>query len=528
MSPPPLTLHLSLPFFSPLPHAQREHPLRSTILVFFLGLTLAWPCALHAQDEDFDDMMGGFDDEFDVSELDDMEETAPEWLATLPGGNWLFENVEVSGSLAVGAVWNYLSHTASDSIPQASTPPAPVTLGQTDFGGLSRLDLDGFLQIDIQLPNEWTFRGEGLAWYDFAYRINGRSDYNGAVLDVYEWQVDTGELYIQGPVTDSIDLAIGRKVVNWGRSDTFRIVDVVNPLDSKEPGLVDIEDLRRPVAMIKVDVQSGPWSGQLLVIPEHRYDRLPPPGSDFIPDVFTSPRLGGGGLAGGAPIRDSNDWARTPGFAAKFDGRFSGWDFSLYGAYVDESQRVIDLEGVGVRAEANRIGLVGAAGNITRGAFLLKAETAFLTGVRTLRFDVPPFWAPNLLTHERERIDTMVGIEYYGPDSLNIAIEILNRHLFDHPGGPTGRQELTPADSFETALRISRPFFRERLDVTLLGVVAGEKMQDGGLIRGSMEYELTDSLKIEGGILVFFGGPRITLGGFDSNDRIFSELKYSF
>ena len=64
--------------------------------------------------------------------------------------------------------------------------------------------------------------------------------------------------------------------------------------------------------------------------------------------------------------------------------------------------------------------------------------------------------------------------------------------------------------------------------MTLLGVVAGEKMQDGGLIRGSMEYELTDSLKVEGGILVFFGGPRITLGGFDSNDRVFSELKYSF
>ena len=75
-------------------------------------------------------------------------------------------------------------------------------------------------------------RTEVLGWYDFAYRINGRADYNGAVLDVYEWQVDSGEAYLAGPIAEKFDLTIGRKVVNWGRSDTFRVVDVVNPLDN--------------------------------------------------------------------------------------------------------------------------------------------------------------------------------------------------------------------------------------------------------------------------------------------------------
>ena len=51
---------------SPLPDCRRDRLRPSTILAFFLGLTLAWPGVLHAQDEDFDDMMGGFDDEFDV------------------------------------------------------------------------------------------------------------------------------------------------------------------------------------------------------------------------------------------------------------------------------------------------------------------------------------------------------------------------------------------------------------------------------------------------------------------------------
>ena len=475
-----------------------------------------------AGDEDLDDLMGGFDDDFDVEELEDLEQEIPAWLAALPFGEVLYERVDLGGSIAAGAVWNYLSHTVADGVG-----------GRTDYGGLSRLDLDGFLQLDIQLPGEWQVRAEALGWYDFAYRIQGRSDYNGAVLDVYEWQVDTGELYITGPLHDNLDITVGRKIVNWGRSDTFRVVDVVSPLDNKEPGLVDIEDLRRPKAMVKLDAIRGPWSAQLLVIPEHRYDRQPPIGSDFIPDIFASQ-----GLGGSAEIDDRSDFTGVPGFAAKFDGRFSGWDFSLYGAYLDETSRIIDSDGTpnGLQSEANRIGMLGAAGNVTRGAFLLKAEFAWLSDTRTLRIlvpatTIPPF--PSLLSTERDRIDSMVGIEWYGPDQLTIALEIVSRQLLDHPDASNNDAfpsvfEFNPASGYETGLRISRPFFRERLDVTLLGIGFGERLQDGGLFRASADFELTDSWKIEGGWLVFFGGPRQTLGAFDSNDRVYAEAKYSF
>ena len=231
-----------------------------------------------------------------------------------------------------------------------------------------------------------------------------------------------------------------------------------------------------------------------------------------------------------ADISDRSDFTGTPGLGAKVDGRFSGWDFSIYGAYTDQTSRIPDLEPeTGLRAEPNRFGLLGIAGNVTRGPVLLKGEFAWLTNLRELLFELPPeFVPPNLLTVERDRLDTMVGIEYYGPDTLTIALEIVHRHLLDHPNGPPGRQEFTPQDSFETGLRITRSFLRERLDVTLLGIGLGEKLQDGGLFRASGEFELTDSWKAEAGWLVFFGGPRQTLGSFDSNDRVYGEIKYSF
>ena len=474
--------------------------------VLFLGLP-----GLPAQaDEDPDDLMGGFDDEFDVSSLDDLEEEMPAWLAALPYSDVLYERVDLSGSVAAGTSYSYLDH---------KVPHGDQAGRSSSFGNLTRLDLDFFLQLDVMLPGGWLIRAEGLGWYDFMYHLKGRGDYGGEVIDVYEWQADTGEVYLSGPLGENLDITVGRKIVNWGRSDTFRVVDVINPLDHKEPGLVDIEDLRRPKAMIKLDAVSGPWSGQLLVIPESRYDRLPPRGSDFHPSIPAAfSRI---------PIHGRSDFDGTPGLAGKFDGRFSGWDFSLYGAYVDESRRVVDFElATGFRAESNRYGLVGAAGNITRGAWLVKAEVAWLTGLRILRVRpgspaVPP------VSDDKDRIDTMVGVEYYGRDSLNIALEVVNRSLLNYPGQP-GVEDLTEQSTFETALRISRPFFRERLDVTALAIVIGERAQDGATLRLSGDYELTDDWKTEGGILIFIGGPDRGIGAFDSNDRLFAEIKYSF
>ena len=121
----------------------------------------------------------------------------------------------------------------------------------------------------------------------------------------------------------------------------------------------------------------------------------------------------------------------------------------------------------------------------------------------------------------------MVGLEWYGRDSLSVALEIVNRQWLDLPRSPV-LQEFVEQSTFETGLRVSRSFFRERLDVTLLGLVFGERAQDGGLFRASGEWEITDDWKLETGWLVFVGGPDKGIGNYDSNDRIYLEFKYSF
>jgi Protein of unknown function (DUF1302) len=477
-----------------------------------LALMLSFEGGAFADEEDLDDLMGGFDDEFDASEIGSEDNALHPWLAALPYGEVIAERVDLSGSISAGVVYNYLDH----SVTHGDEPAR-----RTHYGNLSRLDLDGFLQLDVELPGDWRARAEALGWYDLSYRAQGRGSYGGAVIDVYEWQVDSGEVYVAGPITEEIDLAVGRKIVNWGRSDTFRIVDVVNPIDNKEPGLVDIEDLRRPRAMVKIDAATGPWSATLLVIPEHRYDRQPPPGSDFYPDLATIPPL-----FRQTPIQDDSDFRGTPGFAAKMGGNFSGWDFTLYGAYIDESTRVLDVSAAGLRRESNRFSLAGGAGNYTIDRWLFKIETAFLHDLSLLRTSATsPF---GVESDHVDRFDTMVGVELYGPDNLVVALEVVNRHLIGSTSDVISSTQTAEQSRFETALRISRPFFRERLDITLLGLAIGERFHRGGLLRLSGDFEITDSWAATGGILMFIGGPDDGIGAFDSNDRIYAELKYSF
>ena len=67
------------------------------------------------------------------------------------------------------------------------------------------------------------------------------------------------------------------------------MLDVLNPLDNREPGRVDLEDIRRPVSMLNVKGYAGDWSAALIAIPEIRFDSNPVVGSDFFPGRSSSP-----------------------------------------------------------------------------------------------------------------------------------------------------------------------------------------------------------------------------------------------
>lgn len=457
-----------------------------------------------AAGEDVEDILSGFEEEDDTFRVDESDTGAP--------GAGRRRWWDLTGSASLGSSINYLDHHSAAG---------------TDYTGVQKLRTRLNLQLDLDLPRGWKARLGGYGFYDFAYRIYGRDQYTREVLDEYEWEVDSQEMYVQGRPADALDVKIGRQIVNWGRSDTLRVLDVLNPLDNREPGLADIEDLRLPVTMGRVSYYWGAWAFTGIAIPEIRFDKLPPYGSDFLPFAMRVEV---------PPERVPSTFSDDSEWAASAMGIFHGWDISFHFARYWEDMAhtaptMPTLENpIGLVQEHSRLTLVGSGGNYTLGSWLLKGEIAYIDGadyavgsMAETEFGLIPLQDSTVRT---SRVDVMGGVEYYGLTDTTVALEIVDRHV----NGFESRMRLFGGrqDAVETALRVSADFLHARLHTTVLVVVFGEYAQDGAVERLSAEYELRDALLVGGGLLLFQNGDPIEFSQIDKNDRVFVEIKYSF
>lgn len=547
--------------------------LRALVAGFLLSvLLLCGPLApgrgLAEEDEEMEDLLGGFGEGDDLlSGFEDEDELGagrdlgagdsseePRW--------W-----DLTGELGLGASYNYLPHRSGKG--EFDLSVLGLESARTYWGNLSRLRLDASLQLDLELPADWEARISGWGFYDFVYLIHRDRDYTDDVLDLYEWDAEFREVWVRGTLLGNLDLKLGRQIVNWGRSDTIRVLDIVNPLDNREPGLVDIEDLRRPVSMLRLDYYPGgllsDWNLQGLVIPEIRYNQDPLYGSDFNPLPF--------------PIQRDRPrhWGEVPEFGIAINGIFHGWDVSFCGAYYYEDRpwNTFDLEltlGPGFPPPVDDVSLValerqsrlfmaGAGANYTVGSWLFKAELVYLDGfefaVHALDLDLGAgtvTLAPIRMFDEKSRWDAMLGVEYYGFTDTQIALEVAYRHLNDFEAGggdlpfmeaPAGSpvpvvpdpDYVSGMDNFPnyarehemtTALRITRTMLNEKLELTALGVVFSNDAHGGSIVRLSADYDILDALVLSGGIVLYWSGDFIEFFQLGRNDRLFLGIDYSF
>jgi hypothetical protein len=434
-----------------------------------------------------DDLLEGFEDS--TTAMDNgTQETTPGAGKDAP--------VRLGGHVKAAASYNF-----------AHEPPAA---GETDWRGLSRLKTALLLALDLRPADSWRAFVSGAGDYDFAYGINGRDDYTDAVLDDYESEVELREAYLQGSLSGHIDIKLGRQIVVWGTSDNIRVVDVINPLDLREPGITDIEDLRLPITLTKLDYYWGPFNLSGMAIHEVRFDKNPAFGSDFYPLEVPGPP---------EDIPESN--LRNTQLAASLTGIFSGWDLGFYwadlynaDAHVEISPEILPV----VRRKHARVKMVGGSTNVALGNWLIKAEAAYFDG---LKFTAVP-------NKRFSSLDVMAGLEYAGFTDTRMTLEIADQHLFDHESvlkeDPDGRK----ADQLHWVARLDKDLMNDTLTLTLLVSVYGERGQDGAYQRLSAEYEIKDAFTVDGGVTLYQSGDLPAFKTIGDNDRFFLEFKYSF
>lgn len=497
------------------------------VVVIAFSIILCLPCFVYAQEnqsieevlEGFDDgqssgdelqeIMDGFDDEATVpeemegiSEDDVLEGFEDEEMITPASETAAIRSpsrFSLDGYLKLSSVYSYLAHDATGT--------------DTNWHGLTRLRPEIKLELDADLSQTWQARISGYAFYDFAYTINGRNHYTDDVLDNYESEIELDETYLQGNLTEKMDLKAGRQIVVWGRSDNIRITDVLNPLDLRWPGLVDIEKLRLPVTMTKLDYYLKGWNLSGIALHEVRYNKNPEFGSDFFPGM--QPLPGSESPSEGFAIENTQ-------FAASLSGIFRGWDASLYFADIYSQEGYLAPKALTPQPqfeiEHARIWMLGGAFNIARGNWLFKTEAAYFDG----------FEFANTPGKEYARLDALAGAEYTGVSDATISLELANRHYFDFDDRLKDSPDFQKEDLFEWALRLSKPYWNDTLNLTFLATFFGTTGDDGAFQRFTAEYDLTDSIELTGGVVFYQSGDLRRTSGIGDNDRVYFDVQYNF
>lgn len=429
----------------------------------------------------------------------------------------------LSGSFSGSASYNLIGHHSSSG---------------TDYNGLSKLRLRGNLGLDRKFSDAWRATINAYAWHDAAYDLRD-ADYTQEVLNNYRQDANLQEAYVQGKLSERWELKLGRRVAILGYSDNLRVLDILNPLDNLEPGLADIEDLRRPVGMVQLERHAGRWRLDLALAPELRFSRNPPFGSDFYPVVD----------AQGHPQRFRHERPRSfdqPNLSATLTRGHLGGDLLINLAQVWHDAPYLDVSGVDQRNLArfeqdavlrhSRVNTAGLGAQQALRSWLLKLETRYWQDLTLLEAQTRSLPQAGTITvpsgnPRHDRYDALLGVEYFGLAGTTFAVEVAGRYLPEFSEGlaRAGYQRLRT----ETALRITRDFMNERLRGTLVlirldaaGNVIGAR--GGALYRANLDYELAQDWNLSGGLVLYESGQQPPFNVIGDNDRLFVELRRSF
>ena len=377
-----------------------------------------------------------------------------------------------------------------------------ATHNRAPHNDLNSLKTALYLESEYSFNENHKIRMSANGFYDFIYDIYSDRTYSQQEKDEFKYQAEIFDLYIQGKLSPNFDYKVGRQIVIWGRSDTIRVTDILNPLDNRTPGVVDIEDLRLPVGMLKFDYYLGDWNANVIIVAETRYSKNPVYGSDFYPFPFLPP---------------ANKKEKKPAIALSLSGTFSSWDISLYSAKTTSDEGHLEVLLGKPTIIHEDVYMLGYAFNFIHDNWLFKTEGAFFDGYKFTLTGNQTF----------KELNALVGVEYNGINETVMAFELANKHIFNYDN--ILNSEVLPVleDTTQYAFRINSDFFNATLHANYLISLFGKDMRDGGFSRVWFDYDVNDNLSTELGYVDYLGGSKL----FDilhDNDMLFGSLKYSF
>ena len=364
---------------------------------------------------------------------------------------------------------------------------------------------------------------------DINLKVSGRFSYDGA-YDVSHFYPDRvrrdqrfdamfHETYLDVGLNDW-NLRLGRQNIVWGEVVGLFFADVVTAKDLRESIIPEFDYIRIPQWAGRVEYFKGDFKVEAAWIPYMTYDQIGKPGSDFYP--FRIPPVPG--------ARQTIHSERTPrslrdsSFGLRTSYLTNGWDLAAfyYGSMDSTATFFRSIAPAAVpriryQPDHERIHQAGLTMSKDVGSFVLKGE-AIYTWDRF--FNVTRVNDSNGVVRQ-SFLDYILSAEISLPMDSRLNFQFFQRIFTNHDSDIIPRQVESGA-----SMLASTKLLNDKVEPVLLVIQSLNRLD--WMARFKVSWHFARDWRWVAGTAIF-GGKKLGLfGRFDQQDRVFTELRYTF
>ena len=413
--------------------------------------------------------------------------------------------------------------------------PAAKGKAPGDGGGSG---IRGFIQLELARttadPDHWSkmraradLNSQGRLSDNVKWKLGVRADYDAVygINDFYPQPVrrdqrsnfDLRENYLDISAGNGWDFRLGRQHVVWGEMVGLFFADVVSARDLREFILPDFDQMRTPQWAARAEYFGDDFHGELLWIPVATYDDIGKPGAEFFPAQPVPASFTARYLSERRPRNLDN-----MNYGLRLSTLQGGWDISGF------FYRSSDVNATFYRApisadpiityEARHDRISQTGGTLTKdfGDVVLKAETVYTRGRSFTLLD--PADADGVA--RQNTLDWAAGLDFTLAADTRFNVQFYQRYFYSHnPGLISDKRE----NGYSLLLN-SKLFANWEAQALVIASIN----RNDWLFRPRLTWNFERNWRWLIGADIFNGSPMGMFGRYDQQDRVYSEIRYSF
>ena len=397
--------------------------------------------------------------------------------------------------------------------------------------------IKGFIQFEaartIAEPEHWSKLrsraelgtsgklGDSMKWkvgarfdYDFAYAIN--DFYPSDVEKNQRHGIELRENYLDYSY-GNWDFRFGKQHVVWGEMVGLFFADVVSARDLREFILPEFDQMRIPQWAARAEYFANDFHAELLWVPVASYDNIGKPGAEFYPYQPVPAGFNSRYLQEKRPERDADNM----NYGLRLSTLKNGWDISgFYYRSTDISPtfyRQLEVPNTLVfQGRHDRINQFGGTLSKDFGDVVFKAEGVYTQGrsFTTLNFSD----ADGVV--RQNTIDWAAGLDFTLPAEIRLNVQIFQRQFTNYDSNI-----ISDKQENGYSLLLNKKFFHNWEAQALF--ISSLNRTDW-LFRPRLSWNFERNWRFLVGADVFHGPQTGMFGRYNSMDRLYSELRFSF